>query len=61
MIATLVSYEAERWTIGNLPDSDKIKYFVDKRVASQGDKARRPLRRLVFTKDKNNMTTFMLA
>lgn len=61
MIATLVSYEAERWTVGSLSESYKVKYFVDKRVASQGDKARRPLRRLVFTKDKNNMTTFMLA
>ena len=61
MIATLVSYEAEKMSIGKLPNEQGIKYFVDKRVANQGDKARRPLRRLVFAKDEKNMTTLLLA
>ena len=61
MIATLVSYEAEKMSIGKLPNEQGIKYFVDKRVANQGDRARRPLRRLVFAKDEKNMTTLLLA
>lgn len=61
MIATLVSYEAEKMSIGRLPNNEGIKYFVDKRVANQGDTARRPLRRLKFAKDEKNMTTLLLA
>lgn len=61
MIATLVSYEAEKMSIGRLPNEEGVKYFVDKRVANQGDTARRPLRRLVFAKDEKNMTTLLLA
>lgn len=61
MIATMVSYEAERQSLGQLPKEEGIKYFADKRVASQGDKARKPVRRLVFAKDKNSMTTLLLA
>lgn len=61
MIATLVSYEAERQTLGKMPKEENIKYFVDKRVAGKGDNARRPYRRLVFSADKNNMTTLLLA
>lgn len=61
MIATLVSYEAEKMSIGKLPKEEGVKYFVDKRVVNQGDRARRPLRRLVFAKDEKNMTTLLLA
>jgi DEAD/DEAH box helicase:helicase len=60
MIATLVSYEAERQTIGKLNHIEGVKYFADKRVASQGDKARKPTRRLVPSK-KGPMTTLLVA
>jgi hypothetical protein len=58
MIATLVSYEAEKQSIGK---SSGAKYFANRRAANQGDKARKTSRRLVFTKDKNNFTTLLLA
>lgn len=61
MIATLVSYEAERQTLGKMPKEESVKYFVDKRVVGLGDKARRPYRRLVLTSEKNNMSTLLLA
>lgn len=61
MIATLVSYEAEKHTLGKLRKNDnKIKYFVDKRSEDKGDNARKPARRLVFRKGRN-MTTLLLA
>lgn len=68
MIATLVSYDAEKYTIGklrtlentgriklNLEDEENekgIKYFPDRRSAGKGDEARKPRRRLVFRKKK---------
>ena len=61
MIATLVSYEAERQTLGQMPKDEGIKYFTDKREASQGDKARKPVRRLVFAKTRNTITSLLLA
>ena len=68
MIATLVSYEMEKQTLGKLPEEEGIKYFADRRVASQGDKARKPRRRLVFATTKKgdesilkSMTTLLLA
>ena len=61
MIATLVSYEAEKQCLGRMPKEEGIKYFADKRVASQGDKVRKPVRRLVFAKDLKSMTTLLLA
>lgn len=60
MIATLVSYEAERQTLGKLNHIKGVKYFADKRVASLGDKARKPTRRLVPSKE-GPMTTLLLA
>ena len=61
MIATLVSYEAEKQSIGKMPKEEGVKYFADKRVASQGDKARKPYRRLNFASELKNMTTLLLA
>ena len=61
MIATLVSYEAEKQSIGRMPKDEGVKYFADKRVASQGDKARKPYRRLTFASNLKNMTTLLLA
>ena len=61
MIASLVSYEAEKQSIGKMSKEEGVKYFADKRVASQGDKARKPYRRLVFASDLKNMTTLLLA
>ena len=61
MIATLVSYEVEKMSIGRLQNEEGVKYFVDKRVANQGDTARKPYRRLKFAKDEKNMTTLLLA
>ena len=61
MIATLVSYEAEKQSIGMMPKEEGAKYFADKRVASQGDKARKPYRRLNFASELKNMTTLLLA
>lgn len=61
MIATLVSYEAEKQSIGQMSQTEGIKYFADKRVASQGDKARKPYRRLTFASNLKNMTTLLLA
>ena len=69
MIATLVSYDAEKYTIGKLRTLENtgriiidiegagnekgIKYFPDRRTAGKGDEARKPRRRLVFRKKKN--------
>lgn len=69
MIATLVSYDAEKYTIGKLRKLENtgriridiegagnekgIKYFPDRRTAGKGDEARKPTRRLVFRKKKN--------
>lgn len=62
MIATLVSYEAEKQSIGHLPKEEGAKYFADKRVAkSKGDKARKPYRRLVFASKLKSMTTLLIA
>lgn len=61
MIATLVSYEAEKHSIGKMPKEEGVKYFADKRVASQGDKARKPYRRLNFASELKSMTTLLLA
>lgn len=61
MIATLVSYEAEKQSIGKMPKEEGVKYFADKRIASQGDKARKPYRRLNFASELKNMTTLLLA
>ncbi len=61
MIATLVSYEAEKQSIGRNRGEKGVKYFVDKRVAQQGDRVRKPYRRLVFGKGYKNMTTLLLA
>lgn len=61
MIATLVSYEAEKQSIGKMPKEEGVKYFADKRVASQGDKARKPYRRLNFASELKSMTTLLLA
>lgn len=61
MIATLVSYEAEKQSIGKMSKEEGVKYFADKRVASQGDKARKPYRRLNFASELKNMTTLLLA
>lgn len=61
MIATLVSYEAEKQSIGKMPNEEGVKYFADKRVASQGDKARKPYRRLNFASELKSMTTLLLA
>ena len=62
MIATLVSYESEKQSLGKLGKTvNNIKYFVDKRASGKGDEARKPSRLLVFTKNKNNMTTLLLA
>ena len=61
MIATLMSYEAEKQSIGMMPKEEGAKYFADKRVASQGDKARKPYRRLNFASELKNMTTLLLA
>lgn len=61
MISTLVSYEAEKQSIGKMPKEEGVKYFADKRVASQGDKARKPYRRLNFASGLKSMTTLLLA
>ena len=61
MIATLVSYEVEKQSIGRMSKDEGAKYFADKRVASQGDKARKPYRRLVFSSELKSMTTLLLA
>jgi hypothetical protein len=68
MIATLVSYDAEKYTIGKLRTLEKtgrikisiegegnekgFKYFPDRRSAGKGDEARKPRRRLNFIKKK---------
>jgi hypothetical protein len=58
MIATLVSYETEKQTIGQYGN---IKYFPNRRVVNQGDKVRKPRRKLEFKKNANNFTTLILA
>ena len=68
MIATLLSYEAEKQTLGNPENNETFKYFADRRTGVKGDAARKPLRRLVFAQKKrnndvflNNMTTLLLT
>jgi len=55
MVSALVSYEAERYSVGKFlqnSDSKEMKYFSKKRL---------PLPRLVFRKGLKNMNNFLLA